>query len=145
MILVSDNKPAIVSDPVESALDYISSPVAMPEPVILSIYVPIVLSMRNQKSNPSFPQTFSSRIAVIRLVSDHSFGTGPVSSRSSLRDLDLCEDFFKELDLSRRGRVGMASQRNTLAIDHHQALCSLAPLGRSDRRAPFLAGLIELK
>ena len=141
MILVSDNKPSKVSDPAESALDYISSPVSIPESVILSIYIPVVLPMRNQKVDTSFSQSFSSRIAVVSLVSDHSFRPCLGSSWSSFRDLDVCEDFFKELDLSWRGRVGIASQRNTLAIDHHQALCSLAPFGRSDRRAPFFAGI----
>jgi len=141
MILVSDNKPAIVSDPAESALDYISSPVAIPESVILSIRIPVILPVRSQKVDASSSQTFSRRIAVVSLVSDHSFGPGPGSSWSLFRDLDLCEDFVEELDLSRRGRVGIASQRNTLAIDHHQALCSLSPLGRSDRRAPFFAGM----
>jgi hypothetical protein len=141
MILISDNKPSIVSDPAESALDYISSPVSIPESVVLSINVPMILPMRRKKSDASFSQTFSSGIAVICLVSDHSFGPGPGSSWSFFRDLDVCEDFVKELDLSRRGRVGIASQRNTLAIDHHQALCSLAPFGRSDRRAPFFAGM----
>ncbi len=141
MILISDNESSIVSDPAESALDYISSPVAIPESVVLSIDVSMILPMRRKKVDASFSQTFSSGIAVICLVSDHSFGPGPGSSWSSFRDLDVREDFVKEPDLSRRGRVGIASQRNTLAIDHHQALCSLAPFGRSDRRAPFFAGM----
>jgi len=141
MILVSDNKPSVVSDPAESALDYISSLVAIPESVVLSIDVPVVLPVRRQKTDTSFSQTLSSGIAVVSLVSGHSFGPRPGSSWSFFRDLDLCEDFVKELDLSRRGRVGIASQRNTLAIDHHHALCSLSPLGRSDPRAPFFAGM----
>ncbi len=124
---MSDNKSSMVSDPAESALDYISSPVSIPESVVLSVDISVVFPVRSQKVDASFSQTFSSWIAVVCLVSDHSFGPGPGSSWSSFRDLDLCEDFFKELDLSRRGRVGIASQRNTLAIDHHQALCSLAP------------------
>jgi len=140
MILVSDDKPSVVSDPAESALDYISSPVPIPESVVLSIDIPVVFPVRGQKADTSFSQTLSSGIAVICLVSDHPFGPGPGSSRSFFRDLDVCEDFVKELDLSRRGRVGIASQRNTLAIDHHQALCSLAPLGGSDCRALFLPG-----
>lgn len=141
MILVSDNKPSKVSDPTEGALDYISSPVSIPKPVVLSINIPVVLPVRNQKVDTSFSQTFSSGIAVVCLVSDHSFGPSPRSSRPSFRDLDVLEDILKEFDLSRRGRVGIASQRNTLAIDHHQALCSLAPFCGSDRRAPFFAGM----
>ena len=42
MILVSDNNPSIGGDPAERALDCISSPVAIPKPVILSIDVAMV-------------------------------------------------------------------------------------------------------
>lgn len=74
MILVSDNKSSIVSDPAESALDYISSLVAIPESVVLSIDIPVVFAMRRLKVDASFSQTLSSRIAVVRLVSDHTIG-----------------------------------------------------------------------
>ena len=76
MIFISDNNPSKVGNPAEGALDYISSPVAIPESVILSIDVAMVFSMGKKKIDSSFPQTFSSRIAVICLVSDHSFRSG---------------------------------------------------------------------
>ena len=140
MILISDNDTSIVRDPTESALDCISSPVAIPQSVILSIHVPMVLSVGNKKIDSSLPQMFASRIAVIGLVSDYSLRSGPWSSRSSFGDSDFSNNLIKESDLSRRGTVGMASERNTLAIDQYQALRSLSPLGFSDPRAPFLAG-----
>jgi hypothetical protein len=37
----------------------------------------------------------------------------------------------------------MYSQRNTLAVDHHHALRTLAPLGFSDVGAPFFADMNE--
>jgi hypothetical protein len=80
-------------------------------------------------------------IAVIGLVSDHSRRSRPWSPRSPLRDSDICHDILEEPDLSGRGRVGMASQRNTLAIDHRQVLRSPASLRFSDSRAPFFAGM----
>ena len=80
-------------------------------------------------------------IAVICLVSYHSLGSRPRSPRSLLGHSDIRHNFFEESDLSGRGRVGMASQRNTLAIDHHQVLRSLASLSFSDGRAPFFAGM----
>jgi hypothetical protein len=140
MILVSHHDPAVMGDPTEGSLDDISSPVAIPEPIILSIHVPVVFSMRCEKIDSSLPQTFSCRIAVVGLVSDHSFGSGPGSSGTSFGDSDLSNNLIKESDLSRRGTVGMASERNTLAIDQYQALRSLSPLGRPDSRAPFFAG-----
>jgi hypothetical protein len=140
MILVSHNDPAVIGDPTESALDCISSPVAIPEPVILSIDIPMVLSMWNKKIYSFLPQSFSSRVAVVGLVSDYSLRSGPRSSGSSFGDSDLSNNLIKESDLSWRGTVGMASERNTLAIDQYQALRSLSPLGFPDSRAPFFAG-----
>lgn len=140
MMFISDNDPSVVGDPAERSLDCISSPVSIPESVILSIDVAMVFSMRNKKIDSSLPQTFASRIAVIGLISDYSLRSGPGSSGTSFGDSDLSNNLIKERDLSWRGRVGMASERNTLAIDQYQALRSLSPLGRPDSRAPFFAG-----
>jgi hypothetical protein len=141
MIFISHDESPIIPQPGEGALDYISSPVAIPESIILSIDVAMILPMRRKKADPSGPEPFSMRITVIGLVSDHSFGSGLWSSGALLWDSDVLHDLLEERDLSRRGRVGMASQRNTLAIDHHHVLCSLAPLRLSDGRAPFFAGM----
>ncbi len=138
MMFISDNDPSIVGDPAEGLIDCISSPVAIPESVILSINVPVVLAIRNQKVDTSLSQTFSSWIAVVGLVSDHSPWSGPWSSWSPFEDSDFSNNLVKEVDLSWRGRVGMAPERNTLAIDRYQALCSLPSLGGPDYRAPFL-------
>jgi hypothetical protein len=141
MILVSHDQSSEGSEPGERALDDISSPVAIPESVVLSIDVPMILPMRRKEVDASFSELFPMGIAVIGLVSNHSFGSSPGPSKSFFRDLDVCEDVFEEPDLSWRGRVGIASQRNTLAIDHHQVLRSLASLRFSDSRAPFFAGM----
>ncbi len=140
MILVSHNDPAVISDPTEGSLDDISSPVAIREPVILSIDVPVVLSMRRKEIDSPVPQAFSRRIAVVGLISDHSFRSHQRSLGSSFWDSDSSNNRIKESDLSRRGTVGMASERNTLAIDQYHAHRSLSPLGFPDPRAPFSAG-----
>jgi|SRR5271157_2044274 len=139
MMFVADNDPSIVGNPAERWLDCISSPVAIPESVLLSIDVPVVLAIRNQKVDTSLSQTFSSWIAVVCLVSDHLPWSGPWSSWSPFGDSDFSNNRVKEVDLSWRGRVGMAPERNTLAIDQYQALRSLSSLGRPDYRAPFFA------
>ena len=141
MIFISDNESSAVSQPGEGALNDISSLVAIPESVVLSIDVSMIRPMRRKKVDTSLSQSFSVGIAVIALVADHSLGSRPWSPRPFLRDPDVRHDVLKEPDLSGRGRVGIASQRNTLAIDHHQALRSFAPLRLSDCRAPFFAGM----
>jgi hypothetical protein len=140
MIIISDHNSPEVRNPTERALHDISSPVVIPEAVVLSIHIPMGLAMRSQKTDPSFLEPFSSGIAVVGLVSDQSLGSCPWSPWASFGDSDFSKSLIKERDLSRRGRVGMASKRNTLAIDQYHALCSLAPLGLPDCRAPFFAG-----
>jgi len=96
--------------------------------------------MRGEQIDTAFSQAFTQRVAVVRLVSDHSLGSSPWPPWPFLGDFDLLECLFGEPDLCWRSRVGMASQRNTLAIDHHHALCPFSPLGFSDCWPPFFAG-----
>ena len=95
--------------------------------------------MRRKKIDTAFSQALAKRIAVVSFVADHSLGACPGPPRSFLGDFDLLECLFGEPDLCWRSRVGMASQRKTLAIDHHHELCALSPFGFSDSRAPFFA------
>lgn len=139
-MLVSDDYASKVSEPTESSLNCISSPVSIPKAVILSVDIPVIASMRGQQVDTSFSQAFAQRVAVVCLVANHSFWAGPRPPWPFLGDFDLLECLFGEPDLCWRSRVGMASQRKTLAIDHHHALCSLSPFGLSDRWTPFFAG-----
>lgn len=106
----------------------------------MSVDIPVIFSMRREQVDASFSQALAQRVAVVCLVTDHSLGTGPRPPWSLFGDFDLLECLFGEPDLCWRSRVGMASQRKTLAIDHHHALCSLSPFGLSDRGTPFFAG-----
>ena len=90
MILISDNESSIVSQPSEGALNDISSLVAIPESVVLSIDVSVVLAMRRKKVDTSSSEPGSMRIAVIALVSDYSFGARSWYARSFLGDSDVC-------------------------------------------------------
>lgn len=96
--------------------------------------------MWREQIDSAFPESFAKRVAVVRLVSDHSFRAGSRPPRPFPGDFDLLERLFGKPDLCWRSRVGIASQRKTLAIDHHHTLCSLSPFGLSDRWAPFFAG-----
>ena len=49
MMFISDNDPSVAGDPAERSLDCISAPVAIPEPVILSVDVPIVFFDEEQE------------------------------------------------------------------------------------------------
>ena len=79
MILISHNKTSEGRDPAERSFNDISSLVAIPESVILPIYVPVVLPMRSEKVDSSLPQFFSSSVTVAGLVADQPFGPRPWS------------------------------------------------------------------
>jgi hypothetical protein len=99
----------------------------------------MVASMRRKQIDTPFPESLAQGIGVVRLVCDYSFRPSSRPARPFLGDFDLLERLFGEPDLCWRSRVGMASQRKTLAIDHHHALCSFSPFGLSDRWTPFFA------
>ena len=139
-MLVSYDYASEVSEPAECAFNYISSLVSIPKAVILSVDIPMIASMRREQIDTPFPQALAERVAVVCLVANHSFWAGPRPPWPFLGDFDLLECLFGEPDLCWRSRVGMASQRKTLAIDHHHALCSFSPLGFPDRWTPFFAG-----
>jgi hypothetical protein len=71
-MVVFHNEPSESAEPAESAFDYISSPVAIPESVILSVDVSMVLPMRREKVDTSLSEKFSVGVAVVCLVTDHS-------------------------------------------------------------------------
>ena len=85
MIFISECDGPIGGDPTESALDCTSSPVAIPESLVLSVHVPMVLSVRNQQADPAPFQASSNWVVIVGLVPDHPLGSASGSSGSSFR------------------------------------------------------------
>jgi len=101
---------------------------------------PICL-VRHDQLDASFLKTGPQWVAIIRLIANHPTWFLPWATCSTpLRDSDGVQRCFREFDFRWRGRSQVLSQRNTLAIDHHHPLCTLAPLGFADACAPFFAG-----
>lgn len=74
---MSDRDSPEARDRAEGALDDISLPVVIPEMIALSIHVPKILAMRNEKTDPSFSRVFSRGIAVVSLIAITRFGRVP--------------------------------------------------------------------
>ena len=100
----------------------------------------MVLSMRNKEGDSYLPQTIRGRIILISFIFYDSLRSSPWAPGTSFGESKFSKDLIEEHDLSWRGRVGIASERNTLAVDQYQALRSFCPLGFSDSRAPSFAG-----
>jgi hypothetical protein len=85
-------------------------------------------------------KTLSKRIAVIAFIGDKPFGALFRSASIIAWNIDCIKGLFGQLYF-RRGCQGKdASQRNTLAVDHHHPLRSFAFFGFPDASAPFFAG-----
>src|SRR5205085_7077897 len=85
-------------------------------------------------------QAPAQRIAVVGFVGHHAQRAFARPSAPAARDRNAPQGGLGQGYFPRGGRLQFASQRNTLAVDHHHPLCALALLGFSDAGAPFFAG-----
>ncbi len=127
--------------PTESAFDYISFPVVIPKTIILSSHISMILPVRYEKTYASPFEFFAGRITIIGFIPNKSSRVGSWPPRSFFGDFDLLKSSFEQLDLRRRSRVNMDSQRNPLTINNYHALRTLSSLRRSNSQTPFFAGI----
>jgi hypothetical protein len=129
-----------VAQPGEGALDLPATLIAgLNLSKLLTAAFPIP-SIRNQQANASLAQLVPQLVRIIRLISNEAFGSGFRAAPALPWHLDGLQGRFGQ-SYFRRGRRGNGtSQRNTLAVDHHQPLRALPPLGEADAVAPFFAG-----
>lgn len=135
MMLVSYDQASERAKLGKCPLNFVSPGVSVSHWTVLLPFLVPVLPVWGQRSDVSLPEPFSQRITIVSFIDHNSEGPCSGATFTRLMDPDLSQSL-----LSRRGRVDMASQWNTLAIDHHHPLRSFAPLGFSDGRAPFFAG-----
>jgi hypothetical protein len=88
-------------------------------------------------------QPFAKRVAVVTAVRNQSVRLLSRAAALPSRHADRVQRRIDERDLGRTGRGDMNSERNTLAVDHHHPLRTLAAGGTTDVRAPFFADANE--
>ncbi len=137
---VSNHQTAEVLKPRVRPFHDPSLPIATQLSPVLMSRVRAIRLRWNDRFNTSTRQPPSQRVAIVGLVHDQSIrkhprSTGPIRTPY----LDVAERRLEEPDLGRGRRVQVNSERSTLAIDQNHKLCSLAPLGLADARAPFFA------
>ena len=137
--LIADYQPAEIAQPGEGALDF--------PPMLVSLLdfgrrflVSPVSAVRHQKANSLACQTGPQFVRVISLITDEALGSALGAPTTLPGHFDGLQGLFRQPYFRRRCRGNGASQRNTLAVDHHHPLRALAPLGFSDSGAPFFAG-----
>jgi hypothetical protein len=138
--LIADYQPAEIAHPGEGSFDFPPVLITFPDFWrLLSALFPMA-PIRDQQANALAAQPGSQFIRVIRLVGNQALGPAPGAAPTLAGDFDGCQGGFRQSYFCGRCRGNGASQRNTLAVDHHHPLRALAPPGFPDSGAPFLAG-----
>ena len=137
---IAHDQASEVAEPGEGAFDLPTTLIAGLDLFRLLTAVFPIPSIRDQQANPSLAQLVPQLIRIIRLISNEAFGSGFRAAPAPPWHLDSLQGRFRQSYFRRRRRGNGASQRNTLAVDHHQPLRALPPLGGADAVAPFLAG-----
>jgi hypothetical protein len=136
----ADDKSAIISQPRKSPLDLIATLISPQFASIIILASLVISAVWTNQFNASVGQTLPQRVAVIAHVGNQSLWLFSRSASAFSRHSHIIQCFFEERDLVRGRRIQVVSQRNTLAVDHHHPLRSLAAFGLSDALAPFFAG-----
>lgn len=131
MVLIAHRDAAGPKQPTEETLDFPAAFVAPENPPILSRRLYSVGLMRRNQFHVPFSQPGVQSIAVIGFVSNESSG--------KLTNEAGSQRFFNEGDFMWRSRGHKDGDRKTRAICHCHDLRTLAPLGISHSRPPFLA------
>ena len=140
MALVPDNQTSKITEPCKRAFNFPSFPIASQFPAVLCFRFFPIASMR---SNQIYFQSFkllAEWIAVVASICNKSFWPLFGTTTAWARNADRFKCFFSKLYFRWRCRGKGASQRNTLAVDHHHPLRSFAPFGRPNSGPPFFAG-----
>ena len=135
----TDDQSAEVLQPCKCPLNRPSSLITPQFAAILIFHLLLIFTVRADQVNASFSQSFTKRIAVVSFVGNNPNwifprATSPISGNSNLFNRR-----FQQFYLTRRGRIEMSTERDSLAIDHHHPLRTFSAFGLSDALAPFFA------
>lgn len=130
---------AELTEPGIGALDDPAPFVSSEFATILVLSQLIVVPVGHDQLDAALGEPLAQRVGVVGAVGDYALGLLPRTAFGP-GNFDLGERSFRKRNFSRRGTFQPNSQWKTLAVDQNHPLRSLAPLGFSNRRAPFLAG-----
>src|SRR2546421_4428439 len=139
-MVVAHEQPSVVSKPGKSSFDFVALAIAAHFPPVVERRFLASAPMRADQNDAPFQQAPAQAVAVVGFVGHDPQRSFARSAASRPRDANLLQRGLGQRHFPRTGRLQFASQRNTLAVDHHHPLCAFALLGFSDASAPFLAG-----
>jgi len=137
---ITHNQSTEIAQPGESPFDFPPMLVALPHFWRLLAANFAVSAVRDQEADPLPSQSGPQFVRIISLIADKALGSALWAPPTLSGDFNGLQGLFCQPYFRGRCRGNGASQRNTLAVDHHHPLRALAPLGFSDSGAPFFAG-----
>jgi hypothetical protein len=131
---------AVVSDPRKRLLDNPTSSISPKFSTVWAFRFFPVFSMGTYQIHLTSLKFISKDIAAIGTICKQSFGARSRSSRAISWHFDFDHYGINKYYFVRGCRGNNASQRNSLAVDHHRPLRSIAPFGFPNPKAPFFDG-----
>ena len=131
MIFVAHHNSPKVLQPRKQSLNLPTATVAAQFSAVLCLRPFAIGFVRRNQLNTKLRQLFIQRVRIIRFVADHLF--------RSLVGKPLADSSLDQFDLVRRSRFRENGERKTKAVCHCHEFRTLAPLGFSHTKAPFLA------
>ena len=138
--LIPNYQASKITDSCKSAFDFPPFPVSSKFSPILGFRLFTIPFMWNNQIYFQVLKSFSKWAAIISFISNKPCRTLLRATPCSARHLNGFKRFFSQFYFRWRCRGKGASQRNTLAVDHHHPLRSFALFGFSDTNAPFFTG-----
>src|SRR5262245_19009666 len=135
--VVTDDQAAVVAQPSKGTLYFPSFPITTECSAVVYQIAGSIAPVGDNQPNTLRLQPQAQRIAVVTTIGNQTLG---LLWSTAAKKSDGCQGRFGKAYIRWRGTGQLASQRNTLAVDHHHPLRALATLGFADSVAPFLAG-----
>jgi len=140
LMVIAHEQSAEVPQPGEGAFDFPALAVTTQGTAIVERGFAPASAVRTDEQDAALEQSPTQRVAVVTPVGNHAQRALLRTTPASTRHRDPGQRAFSQRHFPRAGRDQLASQRNTLAVDHHHPLRAFAALGFADALAPFLAG-----
>ena len=140
VIVVADEQSTKVAQPGKGPFDFPTLAITPQPTAVVEGWFFAPSAVRADQQHAAFEQAFSQWIAVVGAIGHDSQRPFLWTASATTGHSYLRQGAFGQSHFPRAGRDQLASQRNTLAVDHHHPLRAFAPLGFANSEAPFLAG-----
>src|SRR5579859_535951 len=140
MMIIANQQSSEVAQPGKGAFDFPPVAITAQSAAVVERGFATTAAMRADEQDAFVEETPTQGIAVVGPVGDHAQWPLLRSSPAAAGHRNPVQSAFCQCYFPRTGRDQLASQRNTLAVDHHHPLRAFAALGFADALAPFLAG-----